>query len=641
MPTPLSVLVVEDSPEDAELIVRGLRQAGYEPEWERVDTEPAYLERLKGRLDLVLSDYDMPQFNAVRALELLLEHRPEVPIIIVSGTIGEETAVEVMKMGASDYLLKDRLARLGAAVTHATMAARHKQEHWKSMTALRESEERFRQLAESIHEVFWMRDESGNRMLYVSPAYERIWGRTCESLYAAPQTWIDAIHPDDRGRVLGAGGMSQPAGTYDEEYRILRPDGTERWIRDRAFYVRGAEGSSLRTVGVAEDITDRKKLQEQFLRAQRMEAIGTLAGGIAHDLNNILAPVLMLPALLKESSSSEHEKQLLDMIEQGAQRGANLVRQLLTFSRGTGGERVSVQMRHLLKEMIEIMRETFPRDIAVENHSARDLWPVKGDPTQLHQVLINLCVNARDAMPDGGKLVLEARNAVLSEDEVRSHPSAGAGMHVAVGVTDTGHGMSPEIADRIFDPFFTTKPLTKGTGLGLSTALGIVRSHKGFITVESKPGRGTTFTMYLPVAQEDAAAPPPEGSDSVPPRHGELVLVVDDEVPVRSATRMMLARHGYSVLTAGDGEEALASYFKNKDAVRVVMCDVMMPVMGGLPLVRALRAAAPQLILIAMSGLNDQAVHDSLKAAGVNAVLSKPFTRNELLKCIHAQLSAG
>jgi len=527
------------------------------------------------------------------------------------------------KDGAIDYLI--------ALVEDIT-------ERKRSELALVESEARFRALAENIQEVFWITGPSQRPMVYVSPGYERIWGRTCASLYAAPLEWLHSIHPDDRARVEAAMKTKQVAGTYDEEYRILRPDGMERWIRDRAFPVRGPDGALQHMVGVAEDITESKRLHEQFLRAQRMEAIGTLAGGIAHDLNNILAPVLMAPALLRGAIKTEGDQKLLDMIEQGAQRGSNIVRQLLTFSRGSGGERVSVQLRHLVKEMVGIMRETFPRDIVIEDHTSRDLRPVLGDPTQLHQVLMNLCVNARDAMPGGGSLRLAAENRDLGPAEVAPHAPAKPGPFVALSVTDSGQGIPADIVGRIFDPFFTTKPPSKGTGLGLSTVLGIVRSHHGFITVASVPGTGTAFTVHLPAAAREEGGPGAAEPDAPPRGRGELILVVDDEAPIRAATRLTLEKFGYRVLTAADGAEALATFLRNRATVQLVLTDVMMPVMGGLGLIRALRAADPRVKVVATSGLNDQASYAELKAAGVDDILAKPCGPRELLAALHTQL---
>jgi PAS domain S-box-containing protein len=504
---------------------------------------------------------------------------------------------------------------------------------------LQESEERFRQLAENIHEAFWITDIEKHEVIYISPAYEVIWGRTCASLYEAPETWLETMRPEDRDRMELVAREKQSKGGYDEEYRIIRPDGAERWIRDRAFPVRDSSGTVTRCVGVAEDITESKKLQEQFFRAQRMEAVGTLSGGIAHDLNNILAPILMAPAMLREYARSDHERRLLDLIEQSAQRGAHVVRQLLTFSRGSGGERVGVEMRSLFDEMIGIMRETFPREIVIKETVSEDLCVVLGDPTQLHQVIMNLCVNARDAMPGGGTLSLEARNVELRAADVLAYPPAKPGLHIAVSIKDTGEGIAPANLERIFDPFFTTKAPTKGTGLGLSTVLGIIRSHHGFITVTSKLGRGTMFTVYLPAAVEAIDIPDEPAADAPPRGHGELILVVDDEEPIRTATSLTLESHGYRVLTAGEGAQGLAVFVENREEIRLVLTDLMMPVMGGVTLIHALHVLEPGIKILATSGLTDQENHAKLVALGVDGIITKPCDPTVLLKSIAMQLS--
>ncbi len=297
----------------------------------------------------------------------------------------------------------------------------------QAQQATRESEERFRQIAENIHEVFWMTDFAKQTMLYISPAYEAIWGRTCESLYQSSLNWVEALHPEDRARVMEAAVTKQAQGKYDETYRIVRPDGTLRWIHDRAFPIRGESGEIYRVVGVAEDITERKGLEAQFFRAQRMEAIGMLASGIAHDMNNILAPILMSAPLLRMGLTPERLEKTALTIETSAQRGADLVRQLLTFGRGVEGDRQVVQLRTLLHEITKISRQTFPENITVVEKVPKDLWPLIGDVTQLHQVLLNLCVNARDAMPQGGTLTITAEEMAARRKPGRPNPGAKAG----------------------------------------------------------------------------------------------------------------------------------------------------------------------------------------------------------------------
>jgi PAS domain S-box-containing protein len=507
----------------------------------------------------------------------------------------------------------------------------------QAMARLKESEERFREMADSIDEVFWMTDTGKTRWLYISPAYEKIWGRRCSELYAQPDTWANAIVPEDRARIVAAATTKQITGDYQEEYRIQQPDGSVRWISDRAFPIKDAAGQVYRVVGVAVDITERKQMEEQFLRAQRMEAIGTLAGGVAHDLNNILAPVVMAAGLLKGTLTTSHDQSLLNMVEASAQRGAAIIRQLLMFSRGVAGERVIVQLRHLLKDMVGIMHETFPREIAVVENIPGDLWPVIGDATQLHQVLMNLCVNSRDAMPTGGQLTLRAENAELGEADARGHALAEAGRYAVLIVEDTGQGIPAAIIDRIFDPFFSTKEIGKGTGLGLSTVLGIVKNHKGFLTVQSEPGQGTAFRIYLPA---EAGAIASVASPSATPMggRGELILLVDDEEHVRKSTRLALEANNYQVVTGANGREALARLLENQDAIKLVITDLMMPVMSGLDLARALRGIKPGLKVIVTTGLDQDSKRTELAALGVTEILSKPFVATDLLGAVRRVL---
>ena len=379
--------------------------------------------------------------------------------------------------------------------------------------------------------------------------------------------------------------------------------------------------------------------EERFLRMQRMEAIGALAGGIAHDLNNILAPMLMAAGLLKQKLTEQRDRDILAMVEHGAQRGATIIGQLLTVGRGSEGARVNVQLRHLLKEMVHVMHETFPRNIEVEQDTAHDLWSTMADPAQLHQLLLNLCVNARDAMPDGGGLILGASNLLVGEAELPLHPEAKAGRYVVVRVADTGQGIPAEIIDRIFEPFFTTKPAGLGTGLGLSTVRGIAKNHDGFVTVASEPDKGTVFEVYLPAATEVVASPGRVTDSQVPLGQGELILVVDDEAMITEAARHILENQGYRTLTARNGEEAAGLFIQYRGAMRLVLTDLMMPGMGGLALIRALRVLEPDLPVIAISGLAREKQLAELSALGITVLLAKPFDQDLLLRAVERVLS--
>jgi len=392
------------------------------------------------------------------------------------------------------------------------------------------------------------------------------------------------------------------------------------------------------------DATEKKKIEAQFLRTQRMESIGTLAGGIAHDLNNVLAPILMSSEILRQKFFDEQSHRLLAIIESSAKRGADMVKQVLTFSRGVEGERVLLQTRHLIKEVVKIMGETFPKTIQVRARLAEDLWPIMGDTTQLHQVLVNLVVNARDAMPKGGSLTLSAENAVLDATAIPPEkgqlgPGTDSGVkpgpYVLLKVTDTGTGIPPETLDKIFEPFFTTKEMGKGTGLGLATVLGIVKSHSGFLQVQTEVNKGTTFLIYLPALVTAAEQAGEAELKKVPPGHGELILVVDDEMSMLTMVKETLEHFGYRVVTAKDGTEAVAAFTSQRNEIKGVVTDMLMPYMDGPATIRVLRKLDPNTRILACSGLMD--AERARDATGLDnlAFLMKPFTSEKLLTSVH------
>ncbi len=463
-------------------------------------------------------------------------------------------------------------------------------------------------------------------------SHHEVLGRTDEDFFSPEQA---AEFRADELTVL--------AGTplIDKQETSAQPDGHHRFYLTTKLPRRDSSGKVIGIVGIGRDITEQKLLEEKFLRSQRLEAIGTLAGGVAHDLNNILAPMLMAAGLLKHKLVNQRDREILSMVELGAQRGANIIKQLLTFSRGVEGERVNVQIRHLIDEMVHLMRETFPRNIEIRQHIPSDLWSVVADATQLNQVLMNLCVNARDAMPDGGRLTLEVCNTELSEEESNIHVAAKPGPYIIIKVSDTGHGIPPAVIDRIFDPFFTTKGIGKGTGLGLSTVVGIVKSHGGFLTVYSEPGRGAAFKVYLPASRDPVLARTSASTPPMPVGHNELILVVDDEELICETISRTLMSRGYRVLTACNGEEAIQVFSQHHDAVRLVLTDVMMPVMGGVELIQALRVLEPEIRILATSGLDQDDRRVELLALGVTEILGKPFAPAQLLKMVEQALSSG
>ncbi|TDU66453.1 PAS domain S-box-containing protein [Prosthecobacter fusiformis] len=505
-------------------------------------------------------------------------------------------------------------------------------ESQRAEEARRDSEDKFRQLVDNMTDVFWITSADSQSVHFISAAYQQIWGRSPESLCSNPNQWLESIVPEDQERVSTLfATLHTDAPKVSCEYRIHQPDGSIRWIHDRGFQIRDSAGRLLRLAGIATDITERRTLQQQFLRAQRMESIGTLAGGIAHDLNNALTPILMSIELLKLNETDPSRLKVLNTIEQSTQRGSNMVRQVLSFARGVEGLQLDLQVEPLLREVEKICNETFLKNIQVQCHIPPDISIVRGDPTQLHQVLINLCVNARDAMPHGGTLKLAAKNVHLDENYAAMNIESKPGDYVRILVEDTGEGMPQDVVERIFEPFFTTKELGKGTGLGLSTTLAIVKSHGGFVRVYSEPGTGTRFHVYLPAYKETSESTADTVPEELPRGKGELILLVDDEDAVRQITRQTLESFGYRVLLAGDGSEGTAVYATNLQDISLVLTDMMMPVMDGATLIRILKRMNPQVKIIAASGLGAGSMVANAAKEGVHHFIMKPYTARTLL----------
>jgi PAS domain S-box-containing protein len=1039
----MNLLVVDDHPVNRKLLRVSFEAEGHAV-CEAADGVEALLVLREQQVDAVVSDILMPNMDGYRLCHEIRRNpaHAALPVIFYTGTYDSPGDRQLARsVGADRYIVKPAPARVlleaiaevcgqanrGAAGTGAPDEMFVIKQYNAALVTkleernkeLRESEERFRQLAENIDAVCWLTDEARKTVLYISPAYENVWGRTCESLMASPGAWLDAVHPEDRPRIVTAATAPQREGTYDEEYRIVRPDGSVRWVRDRAFPVRDAEGRIYRIAGVAQDITrnkeaeqqqrlqlaalettanavvitnrggrilwvnrafteltgftpaeavgqtprilksglhdfafyeelwrtitagktwrgefvnrrkdgtifadahtitpvrndagdvthfvgimhdvtarrrtedelaathaqlrhllehspvityslqfeggllvptfvsdnitrllgysvaealardwwlrnlhpddrkraveadpgaagasdtqveyrirhrdgsyrwvedsrrllrdasgqpaeiigvwtdidarrraeqerrqteerfekifhsspiaigygtldegrliemngeyldffgyrreemvgrtdlelklwadpgaraamlekfkaegrvhnievrlrrktgetrmalmsgekmllggepvliamfvdvtEKKQLESDLFRALRVESVGRLASGIAHDMNNILAPILMSAPLLRMGLPPADVESTLATIETSAKRGASLVRQLLIYGRGVEGERGPVRPADLIEEIGKIARETFPRSITISTRWADSLRTVRGDATQLHQILLNLCVNSRDAMPDGGTIEISAENIDLDSSYASMNPDAKPGPHVLMRVADTGTGIAPEIRDRIFDPFFTTKEVGKGTGLGLSTVLGIVKSHGGFLSVTSEPGQGSTFDVYLPVAPD---APEPSASErrgEAPKGNQELILLVDDEDNIRTITRETLLRHNYRVVTAADGAEASLAFARQADQISLVIADIDMPVMDGVNLVRVVRKIRPAMKFIVSSGLSGgKGMHGrlaELNALGVKTILMKPYTADRILAAVHSELS--
>ena len=502
------------------------------------------------------------------------------------------------------------------------------------ITERKRAEEQIREqaaLLDQAQDAILVRDLDQN-ILFWNKGAEHIYGWTAEE--AVGRNVKDLMLKEHSKKFDAARQAVIANGEWKGEVSQTRQDGAEIIVESRWTLVRDDEGHPTSILVINTDITEKKRMESQFLRAQRMESIGTLAGGIAHDLNNVLSPILMAVDMLRLKASDEASRKWLDVLRTNAERGGDMVRQVLSFARGVEGERVALQPKHLIKEIVKILRETLPKSIEFNFTIPNDLWIISADTTQMHQVLMNLCVNARDAMPEGGSISIKAENVFVDENYARMHLEAKPGRFVMINVSDTGPGMSPEIQSRIFEPFFTTKEMTKGTGLGLSTALTIVKSHGGFINVYSELHKGSNFALYLPALDAPGGVEASALQTDLPLGKGELILVVDDEESIREITRSTLETFGYNVMTASDGTEALALYADKKNEIALVLTDMVMPFMDGPATIRALQRMNPKVRIIAASGLGAGQRAGEGALEGVSVFLNKPYTAEKLLKAL-------
>lgn len=469
-------------------------------------------------------------------------------------------------------------------------------------------------------------------IIYWNKSAERLYGWRMEEIIG--NNVFELLFKNSANQFIGSRRAVLENEEWQGELNQMTKEGRQISVESRWTLVHDANGEAKSILVVNTDITEKKKIEAQFLRAQRMESIGALAGGIAHDLNNVLAPILTAVQILEVKHSDEKSQRILNTIESNVKRGADMVKQILTFARGVEGERIPIKLLHLIHDLEKIVLETFPKSIRIQITPAARLWNVAGDATQLHQVLLNLCVNARDAMPDGGLLTVTAENRSLGEDFVRSNLEAEVGDYVMITVRDTGVGIPADIITKIFEPFFTTKEPGKGTGLGLSTVIAIVKSHDGFVNVLSDDD-GSVFEVYLPALRD--YDPVEEDNDDVnlPAGNGELILVVDDETSILEITRETLETYGYTVMVAADGAEAVGMYAQYKDDIRVVITDMMMPVMDGGATIRAMRKINGDVRIIASSGYMENARVSEYVESGVDAFLHKPYTAEKLLETIY------
>ena len=635
---PLRALLLEDNPHDAELILRELKTS-FNVDATVVSDQGSFLAAIDPTFDIVLADYNSAGFPASHALAALKTAAPDVPLIVISETLGESTAVALLNDGAADYLLKDRLSRLGQAIQRAIDERQLRRAKHEAENALILAEERIRFAIEASRVGIWEADLRTGTIR---------WSEMLESLHGlAPGTFggtlpafLERVDPADRAAVEGAIHRAASERTDGSVlYRTRRADGSVRWISasGRTFY--DAAGRPLGAAGIAQDITKRIRLEEQYRQSQKMEAIGLLAGGIAHDFNNLLTAIEGYSTLMAEAMRTDDPLQAhLAEVRRAAERATALTRQLLAFSRRQILEPRVLGLRDSVTSMGPMLQRLIGENVDIVVRERGEPGHVKADPGQIEQVILNLAINARDAMPRGGTLTFEISDARLTNADARSGATVVPGRYTLLTVSDSGHGMDAETQARVFEPFFTTKQKGKGTGLGLSTVYGIVKQSGGYIWIDSAPGAGTRFSIYLPRVEE-AVETPPLRSASEPLTGSETILVVEDEGAVRMLVRRALERYGYKVLTAGTPLEAIELAQGSGERIDLLISDVVLPQMSGRALADHILEAKAGTRLLFMSGYTDDAiVHHGVLDEGT-PFIQKPFTPQALARKVRQVLA--
>jgi signal transduction histidine kinase len=653
MSTPLRVLFVEDSEDDMRLLVRQLRQGGYAPTFERAETADGLRAALhRGGWDIIISDYAMPRLSGLEALAVTLQLAPEVPFLLVSGTVGEEVAVDSIKAGAADYLMKQNLIRFVPAVTRAIRDAAERRAMRRAESVLREQRSLLGMIYDNTSDALVLhtwdpRDASWKltsanratlvmtRALGIEVAEAELYGRTVEEV--ARSLWPTADEEADV--VLNDFYRVAESGRSHMREARLEAQGESVFAELTLIPFYGPDGLSRHLLIVARDITARRRaegarreFEARLAQSRKMEALGQLAGGVAHDFNNILAGILGFADMIRRIAPDTPVAGFGQEIVQAAKRARDLVKQILMFSRRQTGERRPVRLPDIIHEALQLVRGTAPAAVEVITQIDDDVPYILGDATQLHQVVMNLCTNAVQAMGDvGGTLIVSAKGIEVGAEFARKHPPLRVGECIRLAVADTGPGMPQSVLDRLFEPFFTTKAPGVGTGLGLSVVHGVVQNHEGAIVVESRPGEGTTFAVYLPaVAAPSWSGDSPVSDSTSAPIISRRILFVDDEAAIARLAQVMLKSLGHSATTFGKPAEGLAAITADPTAFDLVITDLTMPGMTGVDLARGIRKVQPDIPIILSSGYADEVPEETLKELGIVEVLPKPFQMQAL-----------
>ncbi len=631
---PLRILHVEDSPMDAEIIREKLIDSRFSVSLDWASNEQEYVYFLQsGSYDIILADFHLPGFEAPAALGLAQSYCPGAPFICVSGAVGEEKAVELLKQGATDYIPKNGLDKLSLAIQRALDEVRERNERHLAEEALRKSEERHRTILHTAMDGFWIVDMEG-RLLEVNETYCRMSGYSSQELLAMRVPDLEAL--EDAGETAARIKRIIEKGQDRFESRHHRKDDSVFDVEVSVQY-RPDEGGQI--VAFLQDISQQRKLEEQLRQAQKMEAIGQLAGGVAHDFNNILTVIMGYANLLSmKSNFNASEKEAMDHIISAADKAAQLTRGLLAFSRKQVMDAKPVNVNDIAQQVQKFLARIIGEDVKLKAVINVAILMVVADAGQLEQVLMNLAANARDAMPEGGELTIETGLQHIDETFIEHHGWGKPGRYALISVSDTGCGMDEDTRNRIFEPFFTTKEVGKGTGLGMAIVHGIVNQHNGFIYVYSELGKGTVFKIFLPLLEKEKVAEIEKRVEEPPKNGTETILIVEDDPSVRKVVSDVLIDSGYEIITAEDGQQAIEKFSENRTRIKLILMDMVMPKKSGLEAYREIRLLKPDIRVLFTSGYTADFIQSRGELDKDAELIMKPVKPHDLLRKIREML---
>lgn len=653
----LSVLVIEDSDQDCILLIEELKRNGFSPEYERIETRSEMEEMLEKRSwDLIVADYRLPRFNLKEVINVLNEQNLDLPLIIVSGFLDEEMAVESLKAGAHDFIMKNNLARLVPAINRELREAKNRNKQRQSEEALRKSEEQYRLLAEHVTDVIFTMDLKLH-FKYLSPSVERMTGYTIEEILIkslreilTQSSFKDAVQAYRKGLFEEKRSEQEYPQSPTLELEVKGKDQTTVWVDVSITVLKDDQKNPIGILGVARNITKRKKTEEEkdriqqlLFQSQKMEAIGALTGGVAHDFNNLLTAIQGYTDMaLKSLDNRETLYNELKQIQVTAERAAELTQQLLLFSRKQPMELMPLNINDIIRDLLKLLQRLIGEDIGVSTTLDPDLFMIEADKSSIEQMVMNLIVNARDAMPNGGMLTIQTENATLGQSDCRNISDLKPGEYVKLSIEDTGVGIDEEILSHIFEPFYSTKNAGEGTGLGLSVVYGIVKGHDGWIYVESHKDQGTAFNIYIPSIQDKKRKVLPK-ADSFEDIQGgsERILILEDEDVVREFARRALTNHGYQVFPASNASEAMMIFEREGGQFDLIFSDVVLPDKSGVKVVNAFLNMNPKIRILMTSGYTDKKSQWEVICERGYAFLEKPYNLHDLIRSVRKTLESN